>query len=127
MTDLLTIGVPVLMIVFFIWIFARMRRQRTPKPAKDDTNTRQERAVWAWAKILSSSQGPVNTFRMARVEMQLEVHMPGTPAYRAKTIWLVEEAALPSVVEGKEIGLKVDPLGPEYVYPNGTWAKYLEG
>jgi hypothetical protein len=62
---------------------------------------------------------------MARVEMQLEVHMPGTPAYQAKTTWLVEQDSLAAVQEGKEIALKVDPLGPKYVYPNGTWAKSL--
>jgi hypothetical protein len=103
-----------------------MRRPRKSKTAKDDPSTRQERAVWAWAKILTASQGPVNTFRMARVEMQLEVHLPGTLAYQARTIWLVEQDALKSVEEGKEIALKVDPLGPQHIYPNGTWAKFLE-
>jgi hypothetical protein len=126
MTELLAIILPVLTVGFFAWFFIRMRRPRKPKPTKDDHRTRQERAVWAWAKILSSSQGQVNTFRMARVEMQLEVHMPGTPAYQAKTTWLVEQEALESVEEGKEISLKVDPLGQQYVYPNGAWAKYLE-
>ena len=101
-------------------------RPRKPKPTKDDHRTRQERAVWAWAKILSAGQGPVNTFHMAHVELQLEVHMPGTPAYQARTTWLVEQESLESVEEGKEISLKVDPLAPQYVYPNGAWAKMLE-
>ena len=126
MNQLLAIFLPLLTVGFFVWFFLRMRRPRKPKAAKDDTNTRLERAVWAWAKILSSSQGPVNTFHMARVEMQLEVHMPGSPAYQAKATWLVEQDALASVETGKEISLKVDPLGPQYVYPNGSWAKYLE-
>jgi hypothetical protein len=126
MVEFLVIAIPALTVGFFAWFFIRMRRPRKPKPTKDDHRTRQERAVWAWAKILSASQGPVNTFRMARVELQLEVHMPGTPAYQAKTIWLVEQESLESVVEGKEISLKVDPQAPEYVYPNGAWAKLLE-
>ncbi len=63
---------------------------------------------------------------MARVELKLEVHMPGTPAYQAKTTWLVEQESLASIEEGKEISLKVDPLAPQYVYPNGAWAKLLE-
>ena len=126
MAEFLAIIVPLLTVAFFVWFFLRMRRPRKPKPNKDDHRTRQDRAVWAWAKILSSSQGPVNTFRMARVEMQLEVHMPGTEAYQAKTTWLVEEDSLASVEQGKEISLKVDPLGPQYVYPSGAWAKYLE-
>jgi hypothetical protein len=124
--EILAIVLPILTIGFFAWYFIRMRRPRKPKHAKDDHRTRQDRAVWAWAKILSASQGPVNTFRMARVELQLEVHMPGTPAYQAGTVWLVEQEALASVETGKEISLKVDPLDPKYIYPNGPWAKYLE-
>ena len=126
MVEILAVAIPLLTVGFFIWFFLRMRRPRKAKNAKDDDNTRQERAVWAWAKILSSNQGSVNSFRMARVEMLLEVHMPGTEAYQAKTTWLVEQDSLASVETGKEIGLKVDPLGPQHVYPNGTWAKYLE-
>jgi len=126
MIDIVAFALPLLTIGFFIWFFLRMRRPRKSKTAKDDPTTRQERAVWAWAKVLSSNQGAVNSFRMARVEMQLEVHMPGSPAYQAKTTWLVEQDALPSVEVGKEIALKVDPQGPQYVYPNGTWAKSLE-
>jgi len=126
MIDIIAFALPILTIGFFVWFFLRMRKPRKSKTAKDDPTTRQERAVWAWAKILSSSQGAVNSFRMARVEMVLEVHMPGSPAYQAKTIWLIEQDALASIAEGKEIPLKVDPLGPQHVYPNGTWAKSLE-
>jgi heme/copper-type cytochrome/quinol oxidase subunit 2 len=126
MITIVAFALPVLTIGFFIWFFVRMRRPRKSKTPKEDPSTRQERAVWAWAKILSSSQGALNTFRMARVEMMLEVHMPGSPAYQAKAIWLVEQEALASVEEGKEIALKVDPQGPQYVFPNGTWAKSLE-
>ena len=126
MIDIVIFALPVLTIGFFVWFFLRMRKPRKSKKAKDDPATRLDRAVWAWAKVLSSSQGPVNTFRMARVEMQLEVHMPGTPPYQAKTTWLVEQDALASIEVGKEIALKVDPLGPQYIYPNGTWAKFLE-
>ena len=118
--------VPILTVIFIVWYFLRTRRSRKSKTAKDDPTTRQERAVWAWAKILSSSQGAVNTFRMARVEMELEVHMPGTPAYQVDATWLVEQDALASMEAGKEIALKVDPLGPQHVFPNGAWAKSLE-
>lgn len=126
MADILIYSIPVVTLIFLVWFFMWMRRSRKPKPTKDDLRTRQERAVWAWAKILSSHQEPVNTFRMARVDLQLEIHMPGTPAYQAGTTWLVEQEALAFVEEGKEISLKVDPLGPQYVYPNGTWAKFVE-
>ena len=126
MANFLVFGLPILIGIIFVWYLLRMRQKRKSKNVKEEPSTRQERAVWAWAKILSSSQGALNTFRMARVEMELEVHMPGSPAYQAKAIWLVEQEALASVEEGKEIALKVDPLGPQYVYLNGTWAKSLE-
>jgi len=126
MFDVIAFALPILTIGFFVWFFLRMRKPRKSKTAKDDPATRQERAVWAWAKVLSSSQGMVSSFHMARVEMQLEVHMPGSLAYQAKTTWLVEQDALASIAVGKEIPLKVDPLGPQHVYPNGTWAKLLE-
>jgi hypothetical protein len=124
--EILAIALPVLTLGVLAWFFFRSRRSRKPDHAKDDHRTRQERAVWAWAKILSSNQGTVNTFHMARVELQLEVHMPGTPAYRATTTWLVEQESLGFIGEDKEISLKVDPLDPKFVYPNGTWAKFVE-
>jgi hypothetical protein len=126
MTEFLAIAIPVLTVGFFAWYFIRMRQPRKQKPTKVDHRTRQERAVWAWAKILSASPGTVNTFHMARVALQFEVHMPGTPTYQAEATWLVEQESLASVEEGKEISLKVDPLAPKYVYPNGNWARLLE-
>ncbi len=125
MMDFLLVALPILTIVVFIWYFLRLRRSRKQKPEKVDDRTRQERAVWAWAKILSSSQEPVNTYRMARVEMELEIHMPGSPAYQAHTTWLVEQEALGYIEEGKEISLKVDPVDPQYIYPKGSWAKLI--
>ena len=124
--EILLIAMPVLTIAAFVWYFVRQRRLRKPKNEKVDDRTRLERAVWAWAKILSSNQGPVNTYRMARVELQLEIHMPGNPAYQASTTWLVDEESLASVEAGKEISLKVDPQGMEYIYPSGSWAKQVK-
>ena len=125
MTDFLLIALPILTVVVFVWYFTRLRRSRKPKPEKVDEHTRQGRAVWAWAKILSSNQEPVNTYHVARVDLQLEVHMPGNPAYQVKTTWLVDQESLAYIEEGKEVSLKVDPLGPEHVYPSGSWAKLL--
>jgi len=125
MADFFAISLPVVTLIFLVWFFIWSRRSRKPKAAKVDQSTRQERAVWAWAKILSATRGPVSTLRMAHVELTLEIHLPGTPAYQAKTTWLVEEQALDSVEEGKEISVKVDPQGTQYIYPSGGWAKYV--
>jgi hypothetical protein len=121
--EILAIGLPILIIVLTIWFLYRMRKGRKPKVEKVDDRTRQERAVWAWANILTSTQGPVSSFGVARVEMELEVHMPGSPAYPAKVTWLVDKESLGYVAVGQELSLKVDPQGPEHIYPNGSWAK----
>ena len=76
MIDVIAFALPILTTGFFVWFFLRMRKPRKSKTAKDDPTTRQERAVWAWAKILSSSQGMVSSFHMARVEMQLRSVSP---------------------------------------------------
>jgi hypothetical protein len=126
MADFFAISLPVITLGFLIWFFVWNRRSRKPKAAKVDQRTRQERAVWAWANILSANRGQVNTLHMVRVELTLEIHLPGTPAYQGKTTWLVEEQALASVEEGREISVKVDPQDTQYIYPSGGWAKYVE-
>ncbi len=125
-SEIIVVVLPLLTIALLIWFLTRMRRQRNPKKAKVDERTRQERAVWAWANILKSTQGPVSSFGVSKVEMELEVHLPGTPAYPAKVTWLVDRESLGFVEMGKELSLKVDPLGPEHIYPNGSWAKPME-
>ena len=126
MTDILAILLPVLAIGLIVWYFLRSRRPRKPKAVKDTHSIRQDRAVWAWAKVLSATRGTTDLSDRTRVELQLEVHMPGTPPYPATTTWLIESEGMQYVEEGKEISLKVDPQGPEYVYPNGPWAKFVE-
>ncbi len=125
-TEILTLSLPVLTIALAIWFYTRMRKPRKGKEKKVDERTRQDRAVWAWATILNSTQGPVSSFGVSRVEMELEVHLPGTPVYPAQVTWLVDKESLPFIEKGKELSLKVDPLGPEYIYPNGSWAKPVE-
>ena len=117
---------PLVVLGGIIWLLLRSRRPRKPKAAKADHSTRQGRAVWAWATILASKRGPVDAGGRSRVELELEVHTPGSPPYKASTTWMVEQEALVYVEEGKEISVKIDPLGPEYVYPNAPWAKYAE-
>jgi hypothetical protein len=125
-TEIFALGLPLLTIGVAIWFLWRMRNRNKPKKDKVDDHTRQERAVWAWANILESTQGPVSSFGVSRVEMELQVHLPGTPPYPAKVTWLVDKESLEFVEKGKELALKVDPLGPDHVYPNGSWAKPLE-
>jgi hypothetical protein len=126
MTEYLVVFLPMLAIGLMTWFFLRSRRPRKKKAGPVDDRTRLERAVWGWAKIIKVERGPVNTFKMAHVEMQLEVHTPGTPAYPATVTWLVEQESLGFVEEGKELSLKVDPEDLKYLYPNGSWAKVVK-
>ena len=125
MADFLLILSTLVILGVIVWVFTGGRRRR-PKAAKVDLNTRRDRAVWAWAKVLAATVGTVNLANQARVEMTLEVHLPGTPAYQATTTWLVDQEALGYVEAGKDVNLKVDPQGPEFVFPNGPWAQRVE-
>jgi hypothetical protein len=124
--EILAFALPLLSVVIAIWYIFRLRKKRKPKKEKVDEHTRQERAVWAWANILSSNQGPVSSFGVSKVEMELDVHLPGNPVYPARVTWLVDKESLGFVEVGKELALKVDPQGPEHIYPNGSWAKKMD-
>ena len=126
MGELLFLLSLVTVVIVVVWALTAGRRRRKPKVVKVDLNTRRDRAVWAWAKVLTSTVGTLNLADQARVELTLEVHLPGTPAYQVTTTWLVDREALGFVETGKDVNLKVDPQGPEYVFPNGPWAQRVE-
>jgi len=109
-----------------IWVLVRMRRMSGQKKAKDSPQSHFERAVWAWARIASSTHGTAGPGGMLRVVLELDVHLPGTPHFNATTTWLVEQEMLEYVEKGKEISLKVDPQALKYIYPNGSWARIVE-
>jgi hypothetical protein len=123
--NLFSIVVPIFFVLVAV-IFILLTRKRKPKAEKVDHRTRQERAVWAWTKVLSAERGSIGLGGMVRVKMQLEVHLRGDAPYQAETLWLVEEEALGYVEVGKEVPVKVDPTAPQFVYPNGAWAKFIE-
>ncbi len=121
MNNTIELGAIAILVGVTIWVFMRMTRSSKKKP-KDTIATRQDRAVWAWARVINTSQGTPGLGGMVRVTMDLEVHLPGTPPYPVSTTWLVEQDALGYVETGKEVPLKVDPQAPEFIFPNGSWA-----
>ena len=126
MAELFGIIMATVMLGTAIWVLLRMRRMSGQKKAKDTPQSHFERAVWAWARIASSSHGAAGLGGMLRVVLELDVHLPGTPHFTATTTWLVEQAMLEYVEMGKEISLKVDPQDLKYIYPNGSWARIVE-
>jgi len=126
MAELFGIIMATVMLGTAIWVLLRMRRMSGQKKAKDTPQSHFERAVWAWARIASSSHGAAGLGGMLRVVLELDVHLPGTPHFTATTTWLVEQAMLEYVEMGKEISLKVDPQDLKYIYPNGSWVRIVE-
>jgi hypothetical protein len=126
MTDISGIILTVVMVGIVAWFLIRMNRMSRKKKPKDTPQMHRDRAVWAWANIISSTHGDAGLGGMLRVNLELEVHLPGTPQYTATTTWLVEQEMLEYVEAGKEISLKVDPLDTKYIYPNGSWARVVE-
>jgi hypothetical protein len=123
--DLYAFIVPIFFILLVV-IFLLITRKRKPKAEKVDHHTRQERAVWAWTKVLASEPGSVGLGGMVRVKMKLEVHLRGEEPYEAETLWLVEEESLTFVEVGKEVPVRVDPTAPQFIYPQASWAKFVE-
>jgi len=126
MTDTFGIILAVVMVGSAIWVLVQMRRKSGNKKFKISPQVHRERAVWAWARVVTSTHGAAGLGGMVRVAMELEVHLPGTPQYIATSTWLVEQEALLYVEKGKEISLKVDPQDLKFIYPNGPWARVLE-
>jgi len=126
MTDTFGIILAVVMVGSAIWVLVQMRRKSGKKKFKISPLMHRERAVWAWARVVTSTHGAAGLGGMVRVAMELEVHLPGTPQYIATSTWLVEQEALLYVETGKEISLKVDPQDLKFIYPNGPWARVLE-
>lgn len=126
MMDVFEIILAVVLVGFTIWVVLRMGDKSRKKKTKDSPQTQRDRAVWAWARIVTSTHGAAGLGGMVRVTLELEVHLPGTPPFTATTTWLVEQEALAYVEMGKEISLKVDTQDLKYIYPNGPWAKVVE-
>lgn len=115
---------PLFLIALALYLATRRSARARRKAPKLDHATRQERGVWGWARVQASSRtGSPGLGGLQRFELQLEVHLPGNPAYTASTTWLVEQESAGYVAEGKEVPVKVDPADLLFVYPQGSWAR----
>lgn len=100
----------------------------TPRKKKevDSPATRLAGAIWGWATVLSASSTPAQSGDMLRVDMELEVHVPGTAPYTARTVWMVNPEAAAYVAVGKDVAVRVNPSSPKYIYPHASWATLVE-
>ncbi|MBE3038833.1 MAG: hypothetical protein IMZ62_08490, partial [Chloroflexi bacterium] len=64
-----------------------------------------------------------NAGGFAKVDLQVEIQLPGKAPYQISTCWLVEVDSLEQVLPGKNVPVKVDPKKPLLIFPNVPWVK----
>jgi hypothetical protein len=81
-------------------------------------------AIETGANVISKSETIApNTGGLAKVDLQMEVQLPGQTPYQISTCWLIEVDSLDQVLPGKNVPVKVDPQKPLRIFPNVPWAK----
>lgn len=80
-------------------------------------------AMEATAIVISKNEiiAP-NAGGFAKVDLQLEVHLPGKSPYQVSTCWLVKVDSLDQVAPGRNIPVKLDSKKTERPFPNVPWA-----
>jgi hypothetical protein len=81
-------------------------------------------AIETGANVISKSKmiAP-NAGGLAKVDLQVEIQLPGQAPYQISTCWLIEVDSLDQVLPGKNVQVKVDPKRPLPIFPNVPWAK----
>ncbi|MDP2994202.1 MAG: hypothetical protein Q8N46_03660 [Anaerolineales bacterium] len=81
-------------------------------------------AIEAGANVISKNETIAsNAGGFAKVDLQVEIQLPGKAPYQISTCWLVEVDSLEQVLPGKNVPVKVDPKKPLRIFPNVPWAK----
>jgi hypothetical protein len=76
------------------------------------------------ANVISKSEMIVpNAGGFAKVDLRLELQLPGQAPYQVSTCWLVKVDSLEMVLPGIKVPVKVDLKKPLRIVPNVTWAK----
>jgi len=80
-------------------------------------------AMEATAIVISKSETIAeNAGGFAKVDLQMEVQLPGRALYQVSTCWLVRVDSLDQVSPGKNVPVKVDPKIPLKIFPAAPWA-----
>jgi hypothetical protein len=79
-------------------------------------------AVAAEAEIVAIERGDFNreigSVRSLGLKIVLNVRHPARGAYRAATVWLVDELLIPQIQLGRIVPVLVNRIDAERVYPN---------
>lgn len=115
--------IPAIVIVFLI---IRMKRNqfRSMESHVSEFEDGPRQGVEAEVNVISKKEiiAP-NASNIAKVDLLVEVHLPGNAPYRVSTCWLVEVDSLDQILPGKNLPVKVDPKKPVRIFPNVPWAR----
>lgn len=81
-------------------------------------------AIEVEANVISNNQTIVpNAGGFAKVDLQIEIRLPGKAPYLVTTCWLVNVDSLDLILPGQNVPIKVDPRKAKRIIPNVPWAK----
>jgi hypothetical protein len=124
---ILYVIISILVVLVFILItrFNRNQMRRVMEMQEKDPglNPAIHNAIETNATVISKNETiSSNAGGFAKVDLQLEVHIPGQAPHQVSTSWLVKIESLDQVLPGMQVPIKVDPRKNLRVFPNVPWA-----
>jgi len=112
---------------WLVYVAVQRARRRAEQAHREqgERELRRRGGVWAGATVVILRR-PIELAQAhsrALGELRLLVHPPSGQDYPALVSWLVELHALDQVQPGQELSIKIDPLDPQVIYPNVSWAR----
>jgi hypothetical protein len=117
--------IPAILIFILIVRFNRNQWRRIQEMWEKDSGFDPpiRHAIETEATIISKNETIVpNAAGFAKVDLQLELSLPGAAPYQVSTCWLVKIESLDEVLPGKQVPIKVDPKRTTRIFPNIPWA-----
>jgi hypothetical protein len=92
----------------------------------EDFRTRQKRAVWGGATIVSVRRAILaeDARGKEKIDLTLQVQPPNGESYSAHATWYADLSALAELVAGASVSIKIDATDPKIIYPNMTGVEY---
>jgi|GEM_PF-1218601 len=111
------------MIIFLVIVIFALIRNRKVLADKS------ERLISAKAQIISAAISDVKPWDIVKediVKLLLELNIEGKPSSRGTVTWLVKTAEKENIKPGNVVNVKIDPAFPNEIYPEDSWAEYME-
>jgi preprotein translocase subunit YajC len=116
--------IPIIIIVFLLLRMNRNRYHSTSGYVSEFEGG-PRRGLEGEASVISKKETIApNAGNIAKVDLMVEVHLPGNAPYQVSTCWLVEVDSLDQLEPGKTLPVKVDPKQPIRVFPDVPWARF---